>query len=353
MHSSIADHTPSRQPKTPITVGGTDFAVCALTIDGSGPDTRQTRSGARQWPRIPRHAGQKDSVCVLSESRVFQFRSKNRTEGDLDMYGSTILRVIGGALLTTPLIMAAGGTVRIERSKVTLHVVFNNTPCKTGLQTGWGFACLIEGLDRTVLFDTGGDGDILLSNMRQLGLDPEAVEAVVLSHFHGDHTGGLSAFLERKPAVTVFMPESFPSAFRQELTRQGATIETTGRPRRLFGGAYSTGEMGGTIREQALIVDTAQGLIVMTGCAHPNVADMAERAHAYLGKPIYLLMGGFHLRGESEAQLSSIIRRLKTLGVEKVAPSHCTGDTAIAMFRDAWKSDFIEGGLGAVIEVSR
>ena len=111
--------------------------------------------------------------------------------------------------------------------------------------------------------------------------------------------------------------------------------------------------MGWDIKEQALIVDTPQGLIVMTGCAHPNVADMAERAKEYLHKNIYLLMGGFHLGGRTDPEIRAIIKRLKALGVRKVAPSHCTGDNAIRLFRDAWQDDFIDGGLGAVIEVPR
>jgi 7,8-dihydropterin-6-yl-methyl-4-(beta-D-ribofuranosyl)aminobenzene 5'-phosphate synthase len=234
--------------------------------------------------------------------------------------------------------VTAGSTVQAEQEQVRLHVVFNNLTYKTGLQTGWGFACLIEGLDKVVLFDTGGNGDFLLSNMQQLGLYAEAVEAVVLSHIHGDHTGGL---------------ESFPASFKQEVIRLGAAIETVSQPQRLFDSVFSTGEMGGTTKEQALIVDTPRGLIVITGCAYPDVADMVERAKDYLGKHIFLLMGGFHLGGRSESGIRTIIKRLKALGVKKVAPSHCTGNTAIRLFRDAWKDDFIEGGLGAVIEVPR
>ena len=116
-------------------------------------------------------------------------------------------------------------------------------------------------------------------------------------------------------------------------------------------GVYSTGEMDGAIEEQSLILDPAQRLVVMSGCAHPNGADMAEKAQAYPGKPIFLLTGGFHLGSSSDADIGLTIERLKALGVRKVAPSHCTGDTAIRMFRDAWAGDFIEGGLGAVIDV--
>jgi 7,8-dihydropterin-6-yl-methyl-4-(beta-D-ribofuranosyl)aminobenzene 5'-phosphate synthase len=247
----------------------------------------------------------------------------------------------------------AGTTGNAEQGPIRLYVVFNNVPLKAGLQTSWGFSCLIEGLDKTVLFDTGGDGGVLLSNMQKLGLDAEAVEAVVLSHIHGDHTGGLGAFLSRNPDVTVYVPESFPASFKREVRRLGAATETVSRPRQLMDRLYSTGEMGVTIREQALIVDTRNGLIVMTGCAHPNVADMAERAKTYLGKNIYLLMGGFHLGGSRDAEIQAIVARLKALGVEKVAPSHCTGDNAIRMLRDEWADNFIEGGLGAVIEVAR
>lgn len=245
----------------------------------------------------------------------------------------------------------ASGMEKTRQDRLLLHVIFNNIPYKEGMTTGWGFSCLIEGLEKTVLFDTGGDGDILLSNMRQLGLKPDAVDVLVLSHIHGDHTGGVDAFLTQNPNVTVYIPASFPSSFQKEVKQHGARIKTISGPEHLFSRVYTTGELGSYIKEQALIIDTPRGLVVMTGCAHPNIADMAEQAHTYLGKNIYLLLGGFHLGASSQAEITTIIARLKKMGVKKVAPSHCTGDTAIRMFRDAWRQDFIEGGLGAVIEV--
>ena len=259
--------------------------------------------------------------------------------------------LFGWVLYMSQSSIAVGGTKKAEQGQIRLYVVFNNVPYKAGLETGWGFSCLIEGLDKTVLFDTGGNGDILLVNMQLLSLDPQGVDAIVLSHIHADHTGGLGTYLAHNPDVTVYMPESFPASFQQEIIDLGAAIETVSGPQRLMDSVYSTGEMGWAIKEQALIVDTGIGLIVITGCAHPNVADMAEQAQSYLGKNIYLLMGGFHLGGKSDAEISVIIKRLKALGVRKVAPSHCTGDNAIRMFRDAWADDFIEGGLGAIIEL--
>jgi 7,8-dihydropterin-6-yl-methyl-4-(beta-D-ribofuranosyl)aminobenzene 5'-phosphate synthase len=257
----------------------------------------------------------------------------------------------GWALFMTQPIVAKEGTEKLEQERLRLYVVFNNVPYQQGLETSWGFACLIEGLEKTVLFDTGGNGQILLTNMQRLGLDVNKIDAIVLSHIHGDHTGGLDAVLTHNPDVTVFIPASFPASFRQEVKRYGAQIETVSGPRQLLSNVYSTGEMDGSLTEQALIVDTQQGLIVITGCAHPNVADMAEQAQTYRDKNIYLLMGGFHLGSKNNKEILSIINRLKALGVRKVAPSHCTGDKAIDLFHRAWKNDFIEGGLGAVIEV--
>jgi 7,8-dihydropterin-6-yl-methyl-4-(beta-D-ribofuranosyl)aminobenzene 5'-phosphate synthase len=269
-------------------------------------------------------------------------------------YKCFILTLLSGCvLLMTQDISAAGGAEKPEQHQLHFHVVFNNVPYRAGLETGWGFSCLVTGLDKTVLFDTGGNGDILLANMRRLGLDPEGVEAIVLSHIHSDHTGGLGDFLTHQPDVTVYMPESFPASFLREVKRFGATTETVSGPRQLMDSVHSTGEMGRTTREQALIVDTTEGLVVITGCAHPDIADVAEQAQAYLGKDIYLLMGGFHLGGRSDADIRAIIQRLKALGIRKVAPSHCTGDSATRMFRDAWPGGFIDGGLGAVIEVPR
>jgi 7,8-dihydropterin-6-yl-methyl-4-(beta-D-ribofuranosyl)aminobenzene 5'-phosphate synthase len=256
-------------------------------------------------------------------------------------------------LLTPGESMARQEEQETGQGQLRFHVIFNNVAYRTDLQTSWGFACLIEGPEITVLFDTGGDGGILLDNLQRMNLDPGIVKAVVLSHIHGDHTGGLEDFLSQNPDVTVYMPASFPDSFRDAVQHMGAATRNVSQPQQLVSNMYSTGEMNGSLREQALIVDSREGLIVITGCAHPNVADMAEQAKAYLGKKIYILMGGFHLGGKSDTEVQSIIERLKALGVQKVAPSHCTGDRAIRLFREAWAEDFIEGGLGAVISVPR
>jgi 7,8-dihydropterin-6-yl-methyl-4-(beta-D-ribofuranosyl)aminobenzene 5'-phosphate synthase len=245
--------------------------------------------------------------------------------------------------------MSAGPEATRPLLRVT--VAYNNVPHAAGLATAWGFAAVVESGSYKVLFDTGGDGPTLLANLRRQGIDPQSIDAVVLSHIHGDHTGGLEDFLAQRPDVTVYLPRSFPAAFRRGVERRGARVESVGRPQRLFANLHSTGKLGDGIEEQALIVDTPAGLVVITGCAHPDIVEIAKAARAYLGKEIHLLMGGFHLLGRSAGENRATVAALRALGVRKVAPSHCTGEEATQLFREAWGKDFVEGGCGAVIEV--
>jgi Metal-dependent hydrolases of the beta-lactamase superfamily II len=239
----------------------------------------------------------------------------------------------------------------VPAGELRITVLFNNVPFRPGLATGWGFSCLIEGADRTILFDTGSDGLVLLKNMKQLGLSPKDVEAVVLSHIHADHTGGLDEFLAEHAELEVWLPAEFPGSFQSAVAGRGARVRPVHAGGRLFGNAWSSGPLADGIIEQALILDTAKGLVVITGCAHPGIVRIAETAGQLTGKRIHLLIGGFHLGGATRAEIQAIIAQLRALQVEHVAPSHCTGDEAIAQFRQAWGKAFVEGGLGAVIKV--
>jgi len=165
---------------------------------------------------------------------------------------------------------------------IRLTVVFNNVPYKPGLTTGWGFSCVVQGFAKTVLFDTGASGEVLLSNINSLGLVPNDIDVVVLSHAHGDHTGALESFLEQYPDVAVYFPKSFPAMFKNTIIRYGAKAVTTDEPQSLFTGVHTTGELGWGIKEQSLILDTPRGLVLITGCAHPHVEQIAAAAKDYL-----------------------------------------------------------------------
>ena len=231
-------------------------------------------------------------------------------------------------------------------------IVYNNVPYNENLTTVWGFSCLIDLKDKNLLFDTGGDGSILLDNMRKLKTDPKNINIVVLSHIHSDHTGGLWSFLEQNNDVVVYLPASFPEDFKKRIRETGARFISVQTHTKIYENVYSTGELGETrLKEQSLIIDTPKGLIVVTGCAHPGIVNIVKKAKELLSKNIYLVLGGFHLMAYSEKEVKGIIKELEELGVEKIAPSHCTGGRPIELFREAWGENFLDLGCGAVFEV--
>jgi len=229
-------------------------------------------------------------------------------------------------------------------------VIYDNRTTREDLYPGWGFSALIDLPAKRILFDTGADGKTLLANMERLKLDPATIDTVFLSHPHGDHTGGLEGLLRVNPQLTIYLGRSFSRGFKKALERPGTEpVEITG-PKQLFDGVYTTGELGAVLNEQSLIIDTKNGLLVVTGCAHPGIVKIAKTAVEQLNKKIALLLGGFHLGGTRQAEVYSIIDSLRELGVSRVGPCHCTGDEAIELFKRAYKENFIEVGVGSRIE---
>ena len=234
---------------------------------------------------------------------------------------------------------------------MTMTVVYDNNPGVEGLQTAWGFGCVIELPETTVLFDTGGDGPTLLSNMRELGIDPADVDLVVLSHIHGDHVGGLADFLARNSEVTVCVPPSFPEAFKEAVRATGAGILDVEPGQRLADHVYTTGEMGAGVKEQALILEAEPGLIVITGCAHPGVVEMVAEAKRLMDRDIELVFGGFHLGGQSRSRLEAIAHGFQELGVRRAGPCHCSGDEARVVFGEIYGAKYEPVAVGSRIEI--
>lgn len=231
-----------------------------------------------------------------------------------------------------------------------ITTVYDNNEYDPSLRTSWGFACLLELDETTLLFDTGGDGGVLLDNMSALGLDPLEIDLLILSHIHGDHTGGLGSVLATGVRPVVYMPRSFPANFKDQV-RSRIEVREVSEPMTIIEGVHSTGELGTGIIEQSLVLDTSKGLVVITGCAHPGIVNIVSRAKELYDDEIYLVMGGFHLGGKSRGELRNIIAELRQLGVRKVAPCHCTGEQATNMFAEEWGDDFIANGVGRVIEI--
>ena len=231
---------------------------------------------------------------------------------------------------------------------LTITILFDNYPFAEGLETDWGFSCLIEGLEKTILFDTGNNGAILDRNAQALGVDYSKIDIITLSHNHTDHTNGLTTMLRKKSDVTVYAPESC-SGLQRTCDRFDTQFVSFVEPVEFCACARSTGEMGTAILEQSIILYTQGGQIIITGCAHPGIVSIVEKAKELSDAPILLAAGGFHLLSESQSSIRSIINRLKELGVQNAAPSHCTGDLAIQMFREEYQDHFVELGVGRIV----
>ncbi|MDO9575327.1 MAG: MBL fold metallo-hydrolase, partial [bacterium] len=90
-----------------------------------------------------------------------------------------------------------------------ITIIYDNEVWEKGLTSDWGFSALVEVNNRKILFDTGANGAILLSNMEKLGIDPTSFSEVIISHYHWDHTGGLSDLLTRNRNIKVYSLPSF------------------------------------------------------------------------------------------------------------------------------------------------
>ena len=209
-----------------------------------------------------------------------------------------------------------------------ITILYDNTACRKTLAADWGFACLVQTRDKKILFDTGAKGPILLGNMRKLQIDPLEIDAVFISHGHGDHTGGLADFLKINP-VNVYLPDSCAN-----YSAPGEIIRVTG-PLEIYPDIFSTGELQHI--EQSLVIREGNQVVVITGCSHSGVEEILAAASMF-GR-IKALVGGLH--GFSDFRL------LKNL--ETVCPTHCT--RYIKEIETRFPGTFARGGVGKVIEV--
>jgi 7,8-dihydropterin-6-yl-methyl-4-(beta-D-ribofuranosyl)aminobenzene 5'-phosphate synthase len=241
---------------------------------------------------------------------------------------------------------APRSTLSLEECSGTLTILYDNNPYDDECTTDWGFSCLIELEDEIILFDTGGDPGILAHNMDALGVDVAEIDRVVLSHRHGDHVGGIDVVLDANPGVPVYLPETFPYHLKSSIRGKGGEVVETSNATLVCGGVATTRVLDANPDEQALIVNTPLGLILVTGCSHPGVENLARDALNLTGGEIYLAVGGFHLGGATRAQLEALVEEMKELGVLKVAPTHCSGDLARQVFSEGYGEDYFEAGVG-------
>jgi 7,8-dihydropterin-6-yl-methyl-4-(beta-D-ribofuranosyl)aminobenzene 5'-phosphate synthase len=236
-------------------------------------------------------------------------------------------------------------------SSVKITVVFDNREYNPELTTAWGFACFIETDEKTILFDTGSDPDILLNNMENLGKSPKDIDVIFLSHEHYDHTGGLIEVLKNNCDVDVIVPVSFSARLKRRIEKKCNELIEVDIPQVLSRDVYSLGVQKNLIDEQALALSGEKGLIIITGCAHPGILEIVISGKEFLNQDIYLAMGGFHLKGLDREVSEKIASIMKKVGVKRIAPSHCTGDTAIEVFSEVFGDSFIPSGVGCEISI--
>jgi 7,8-dihydropterin-6-yl-methyl-4-(beta-D-ribofuranosyl)aminobenzene 5'-phosphate synthase len=209
-------------------------------------------------------------------------------------------------------------------------IVYDNCPARPGLKTGWGFSCLIEvSGEAPLLFDTGADGATLLYNMACLHIDPQEIGIIVLSHAHGDHTGGLAGILEKNKRAEIYVPASVVARL------PGRKVTSLGKPTPIMKDVFTTGELRGG--EQSLAVRTERGILVITGCSHPGVGAILEVASSY--GELYGIMGGLH--GFSD------FARLR--GLSLICPCHCTQHKA--RLKELFPEQYLACGAGLELEL--
>ena len=231
-------------------------------------------------------------------------------------------------------------------------IICDNYTAREDMEASWGFSCLITHGGKNILFDTGSDGIVLSKNMAKLGIDPTAIDLLMISHQHWDHTGGIYQILNANRNVRVCVPQSFSVHFKSDMKRYGVDLIEISKAREIFPCLYTTGDLAGSVREQAVLLQTTKGTVVITGCAHPGIVKIVETAKTVLpDDDLALVMGGFHLLNDTDDDILEIISQFKTLGVRYAAASHCSGKSARKLFAREYGDHFIYLGTGTLIKL--
>jgi 7,8-dihydropterin-6-yl-methyl-4-(beta-D-ribofuranosyl)aminobenzene 5'-phosphate synthase len=267
--------------------------------------------------------------------------------------------------LVLPLLFAASGFAAEPSARLT--ILGDNAVARGRVKAVWGFSCLVEARGHTVLFDTGADPAVLKDNLAAMKVDPTKIEAVVISHFHGDHTWGAPG-LGTLPGVRAYTPHSFDGHAKvtAALESAGLTLVPVTAATPLFDGIATSEPMhfegkvpsdrpseasSADVWEHCLTIDTPEGLVVVVGCSHPGILPMLEQVKAQTGRPLHLVIGGFHLLQLPEADVRQIAECMQALGVAYVSATHCTGDAAAHIFREVFGDRYVTAGVGMVIKL--
>lgn len=244
----------------------------------------------------------------------------------------------------------------------------------------WGFSALVVADGHRILFDTGARPETVLNNARELKVDLTNVPDVILSHNHGDHTGGLLALRrsvrDKNPAALavahvgegIFLKREGTSRawepmnrVRTMYERLGGRMTVHGSPLQLYPGIWITGPVARVYPEKnfgigpgaqvqmvdgslvedtipedmSLVIDTNRGLVVLMGCGHAGIINTLEYARTKVRvAPVHAVIGGSHLFQLDDEHLKWTAGKLKEFGVENFLGAHCTGIEATYRIRE-------------------
>lgn len=233
---------------------------------------------------------------------------------------------------------------------IKVSILYDNYDFKDGMKSNWGFSCFIEGTEKTILFDTGTKPEIFKQNLEALNIDAKNLDYIVISHDHHDHIGGLETVLEMNCDVSVYMIESFSDKTKELAREYNTEIFYEPKIKEICQNVYLSGTIGKSIEEQALAINTSKGLVIITGCSHPGINKILEHFKNSLNKEIYMVFGGFHLMRKNDSEMNSIIQEMKSLGVQNCGATHCTGDKQIELFKQAFGENYVQMGVGNIVE---
>lgn len=207
----------------------------------------------------------------------------------------------------------------VRSMAIRFKVIVDNKSYRADFESDWGLSIFIDVDGARILFDAGGNPEVFRRNMLRHNIIPSEINYVVISHSHYDHCGGLQAIAEDLKQARIYIPRD--RRLLRFIRRLGleATIITdlTKIHDRVYVKSFRTRVFG--IVEQSMAIVCRRGLIILCGCSHPGISNIVRGFVEELSIKPYLVMGGFH--GPSISEVEELIR----MGVERIAPMHCSG----------------------------
>lgn len=265
------------------------------------------------------------------------------------------LRVLFNFILVTILILLSysvfANNPDLNDDNLKITIINDNYDCNKNLKADWGFSCLIQTESGNILFDAGGKEKTFKKNFEVLNFNSVDINAVVISHDHWDHIAGIETVLELNNNINVYLPSNSSKKLGESVYDNTGNVKFSRSKTEIYPNIFLSGVFTVPLYEQALVVKTIKGLVVITGCSHPGIVEMLKSIKQDFNEDIYMVMGGFHLMRASSDEVEGIISELKEIGVKRVGATHCTGKKQIEIFRESFGKNFVEMGVGRVIAV--